>query len=119
MMVAVDRAEDEVLRTVARRLRHTLRTTDLLGRFAGTEFALLLPDAGAGSKALADRLCRAISGTPVDTDAGPVRVAASVGVAYLHPDDGDTATLLSRAEMAMNRARESGRNQIVLIDEAS
>ncbi|MEN3309080.1 MAG: hypothetical protein V7603_5282, partial [Micromonosporaceae bacterium] len=117
MMVVIDQVGDQVIRTVARRLRHTLRTTDLLGRSGGGEFALLLPDAGTGSRALAQRLCAAIANTPVDTDAGPVRVTVSVGVAYLHSDDPDTASLLSRADLAMNRAREAGRNRVVVIDE--
>jgi diguanylate cyclase (GGDEF)-like protein len=108
---------DQVLRTVAARLRHTLRGTDLAARYGGGGFALLLPDAGKGSDVLAERLRAAVANRPVDTDQGPVRVTVSVGVAYLQPDDADAASLLSRADLAMCRAKEAGRDRVVTLDD--
>ena len=107
---------DQVIQTVARRLTETIRGTDILGRYGGEEFALILPDVGDSALATAERLRTAIATSPVDTDAGPLPITISVGVAYLSEADGggDAEILLANADKALYSAKKSGRNRVIL-----
>jgi diguanylate cyclase (GGDEF)-like protein len=105
---------DDVIRGVVARLRAQTRDTDLLARYGGEEFVLLLPDAGARGPDTAERLRAEVARTPIPTRSGPVEVTISVGVAYLHPSDTGPDTLLDRADECLYRAKESGRNRVVV-----
>jgi len=105
---------DQVIVTVAQRLAATVRGTDVLGRYGGEEFAALLPDTGDdGSGILAERLRAAIGDRPIETDAGPLTVTVSVGVAS-RDTDMSVAELLGRADRALYQAKDSGRNRVVV-----
>jgi diguanylate cyclase (GGDEF)-like protein len=104
---------DEVLRAVAARCRQALRDMDLLGRYGGEELVALLPESAlldAGKAA--ERLRLTVADSPIYTRCGPLNVTMSLGVATLTPDCRDLATLLDRADAAMYRAKQAGRNQI-------
>ncbi|MFI7598050.1 diguanylate cyclase [Actinoplanes sp. NPDC049681] len=103
---------DDVIRGVADRLGHAIRDTDILGRYGGEEFALIMPDAHPASTALAERLRASIADVPVDTRIGPLPVTISVGTACLHADDPDVNAVLSRADAALYRAKSAGRNRV-------
>jgi diguanylate cyclase (GGDEF)-like protein len=105
---------DQVLRTVADRVRRTLRAVDILGRTGGEEFAVLLPGTvrDSASTVLAERIRRAVGDEPILTDAGPVRVTISLGVASAGPECPDLAALLRAADDALYEAKESGRNRV-------
>ena len=110
---------DDVLRSVADVLRSQLRDEqDLLCRFGGEEFAVLLPglDSTEAPKA-ADRLRRAVAERVTPADATLVHVTVSVGVAVAHPvsePDTDVQELLARADLGLYRAKYDGRNQVCL-----
>jgi diguanylate cyclase (GGDEF)-like protein len=105
---------DQVIRAVAQRLAHVIRTTDILGRYGGEEFALILPDTSAeGAAVLTERLRAAISDRPIETDAGPLIVTISIGVAEHAADQSDVETLLSVADAALYQAKRAGRNRVV------
>jgi len=75
---------------------------------------VLLPDTGDdGSTILAERLRVAIGDRPVETDAGPLPVTVSVGVAS-RDTDLSVAELLGRADRALYQAKEGGRNRVVV-----
>ena len=103
---------DDVLRVVASRLDSVVRSADVLGRSGGEEFAVLLPESG-DAEALAERLRATVSATPVVTDAGPIVVTISVGIAQLLDGD-DLDALLARADAAMYRSKAAGRDQVTV-----
>lgn len=104
-------AGDELLQSLAKLLQEQLRETDILGRLGGDEFAILLPETPAsGVHLLTQRLLEALQRHVVVTNGQLVRISASIGVT-LFPDHGTTAKeLLARADLAMYKSKENGRN---------
>jgi len=106
-------AGDAVIREVSARIAGRLREQDLFGRYGGEEFSILLIEVGARRAALvANRLCRAIAETPVDTDAGPLDVTISIGISELAGTDTSLAQVLARADAALYDAKVGGRNRV-------
>lgn len=107
-------AGDEVLQGLARRLEPLVREGDVLARWGGEEFLLLLPGTDlAGALAIAARLLASVGGRPIDTGTGPaLRVTVSVGVAVWPGEPGGGwAQALERADQALYRSKAQGRNQ--------
>ncbi len=104
---------DEVLQTVAARCQRTLRDIDILGRYGGEEFAILLPetDLEAGER-VAERLRRTIGEDPIKTRGQILSVTISLGVAQLLPETASLAELLDCADAGMYRAKQAGRNRV-------
>jgi len=103
---------DEVLREVSARLRRHLRDTDILGRYGGEEFAIVVSDRDPA--AVAERLRSCVAGASVETAAGPLWVTTSAGVSDLRADDTGLEDLLVRADAALYRAKQAGRNRVQL-----
>lgn len=108
--------EDAVLCGVVLKVRGLLREMDILGRIGLHEFAVVLPEADAtGAKAVAERICREIQSSTFLSDPS-IRVTISQGLVALKPDSQETAEeLMSRADEAIRRARETGPTSIVVI----
>jgi len=103
---------DRVLLEVARRLHSTVRQSDACARFGGDEFAVLVPevDSAAELSILAQRIGDAMA-APYCIDETDIYLSASTGI-VIFPEDGDGPdTLLRRADAAMYRAKEDGRNR--------
>ena len=103
---------DIVLRTVAARVRGTVREGDLVARIGGDELLIVLHHLHGVDEALAvaDQIRRSVA-EPVATAQGPVGVTASIGVAMVVP--GDTAdAVVARADAAMYRVKEAGRDGV-------
>jgi diguanylate cyclase (GGDEF)-like protein/PAS domain S-box-containing protein len=101
---------DTMLRTVADRITATLRNTDVVARFGGDEFMVLMTGVAAISDVedVAQKLLHAIQAT-VDVDGRPLSVTPSIGIA-LYPGDADTADeLIRHADTAMYLAKARGR----------
>jgi diguanylate cyclase (GGDEF)-like protein len=111
-------AGDQVLAALARAFRQQVRESDVIGRFGGEEFVVLLPDADVTEASkVAERLREQVGATPVIFASGEVRVTVSVGVAVLGLHGDDIPGLLARADVALYRAKRSGRDQVRLFDE--
>jgi diguanylate cyclase (GGDEF)-like protein/PAS domain S-box-containing protein len=108
-------AGDQLLRTVAVRLRAAVRECDLVARFGGDEFVVLMAQVTSRDDALvvARKLIDAIAEDFV-LDSEVARVGLSVGAA-VYPDDGhDVRALLQAADSALYLAKNSGRNRVCL-----
>ena len=101
---------DAVLREVAARLRRHTRPGDAAARLGGDEFAVLVEDGAEDVlPELADRLVAALA-LPVATEAGPVEIGASIGLALWRAEDGDLAALAARADAALLAVKRGGRS---------
>jgi len=109
-------AGDNVLRMVAERIGSCLRTTDLLSRYGGDEFAALLPETQLeGAEELAERIRAAVVECPVTTDGQSIELSISIGVAAYVPEDPvDPKKLMKQADRALYCAKSDGRNRIAV-----
>jgi two-component system, cell cycle response regulator len=103
-----------LLRHLVNRIREGLRSSDVVARFGGDEFIVLLTETGPqGAVEVAERIRRAVEDARLDLGGNFVRTTVSVGVAS-HPTGGvDLAMLLERADQALYRAKQSGKNRVV------
>lgn len=103
---------DRVLKIIAGELRKRLRKTDFIARFGGEEFALLLPETPLqGGVQLLESLRANIQQCPFHFKGARIEVTFSAGVSAFAP--GDTAeTVFERADRAMYRAKDGGRNRV-------
>ena len=106
---------DAVLRAFVATVADCLRPSDLLGRIGGEEFAVLLAETGvAGAESVAERIRAAVEARDVPMDGQVIRFTVSLGAAAL--GDGPTAleNAMERADAALYRAKELGRNRVVV-----
>jgi len=104
---------DHLLQEVAESCRRELRNVDLVGRYGGDEFAILLPESDlAVARRVAERLRMAIARRKLHTAKGQATVTVSLGIAAVDCEDTALETLLSRADKALYVAKRKGRNQV-------
>jgi diguanylate cyclase (GGDEF)-like protein/PAS domain S-box-containing protein len=106
-------AGDLLLKTVARRLRTVVRDTDLVARFGGDEFVVLLTDlASRSDAAIVARKLIEVVGRDIVLGTKHARVGLSVGAAVFPYDGHETRTLLQAADAALYVAKSRGRNRV-------
>jgi diguanylate cyclase (GGDEF)-like protein len=105
---------DQILQQLALRCAKTSRATDLLGRYGGEEFIILLTETNLeAAKLIGERLRQSIMSTPFSTDSGELVVTASIGVTESNPAD-TLNTLIERADAALYQAKHAGRNRVAV-----
>ena len=104
-------AGDQLLKQVAARLRTCLRDSDVLARLGGDEFVILMQDASSieAVSSVANKLLEATS-RPLIIDEQEFLITASIGISTSPHDGTDLRTLLRNGDVAMYRAKESGKN---------
>jgi diguanylate cyclase (GGDEF)-like protein/PAS domain S-box-containing protein len=110
---------DLLLCEVAARLQRCIRASDTIGRFGGDEFAIVVEEASSPADLVmvGERIVAALA-APFRLDGRRVHTGASIGIA-LYPSDGtDATTLLKNADVAMYKAKRSGRNRFEFFSDA-
>ena len=104
---------DQVLRALAGVCSDQLRESDILGRLGGEEFAIAAVETDLGKAGgVAERLRRGIADLVVSTEQADIRITCSFGVAQFAEEDGDLEILFNRADEALYRAKEMGRDRV-------
>jgi diguanylate cyclase (GGDEF)-like protein len=107
---------DEVLKHVANICLGATRIEDLLARFGGEEFVMLLPETDIeGARQLAERICQDIRERPFDSGSGSITITVSIGVSGIRSDDQSYSNILERADRALYQAKREGRDRVALI----
>jgi diguanylate cyclase (GGDEF)-like protein len=105
-------AGDRALRTVAGIILGCVRSIDLVGRYGGEEFTVVLPEIDSrGTLEVAERIRAAVENTQALSEGGSLTV--SIGVARYPTDAANKEELIDRADWSMYRAKRAGRNQVV------
>ena len=107
---------DRVLHGVAQVMKAAVRDQDTVGRLGGEEFAVVVPETDrAGVLAIAERMRAAVEATPLalDVDVTPVRVTVIIGVTEAYAGNDTFEEAMVRADRALYRAKESGRNRVI------
>ncbi len=109
-------AGDSVLKATSALLAGSVRSVDVIGRFGGEEFVILLPEMDrCEARETAERLRSLISDTPQPLGEGKtVPLTISVGVSVFPDNGADSQALCAAADRAMYEAKSSGRNRVVL-----
>jgi diguanylate cyclase (GGDEF)-like protein len=105
---------DDVLKQVARLYESSIRSTDLVARYGGEEFAVMMPETELeDALVLAEKIRSLIESSPIDTQAGPLPITVSMGVASVPRSKIHSAKeLIIAADKALYRAKKGGRNQV-------
>ena len=105
---------DEVLKAVSSLYKDSVRSTDLVARYGGEEFAVMMPETGlTDAMTFAEKIRSLIEETAIPTQAGPLKITVSIGLASVplsrihNPKE-----LIVAADKALYRAKKGGRNQV-------
>lgn len=109
---------DEVLKSVADALTRACRETDLVARYAGDEFVLIVPGLDLpNASAVSQRIQSEIAHVQIDTSpTSSVPVSVSIGIAVTHASGISAGNLIAVADRAMYDAKRSGKNLTIVVD---
>ena len=104
---------DAILIAVSNTIKENIRLIDLLGKYGGEEFCVILTETNAGGAVfLAERIRKAMEEKQVRAYDEDLKVTISIGVSAFPQDAQDLNTLIDKADQALYRAKETGRNRV-------
>lgn len=107
---------DAVLKEVASRIKSTAREIDLVGRYGGEEFCVILLDTDKkGAQRAGERICEVVSSSPIIAYNETLNVTVSVGVASFPEDGKDPYSIIEIADQALYTAKRQGKNRTVVL----
>ena len=107
-----------MLRSLADTTKGLLRSHDIVGRLGGEEFAICMPETAlAEGIHVCERLRAIIEGNKVQSEGHTLNVTVSIGVSQYNSTTDTADTLLNRADSLLYRAKNSGRNKVIGINE--
>ncbi len=107
-------AGDQVLKTLANTLKHNTRANDIVGRWGGEEFLILLPEINpAYLQTVAQKLRMLVEATKIKWENQEIRVTISIGATSVLPND-TSAELIQRADDLMYQSKTNGRNRVTV-----
>ena len=111
---------DAVLSAVGKRMKEVLRGSDLKCRYGGEEFLVLLPETPLhGARRVAETLRREIAERPVPWSGEGLTITASFGLAQTMPGEVNVQAVIARADQALYRAKDDGRNCVRIAAETA
>jgi len=112
-------AGNQLLQHVVARIREGVRSSDVVARYGGDEFIVLLPETGpAGAMEVAERIRVAVQTSSLAINGQLFRTTVSGGVVSYPTVGGDLASLMEKADKALYKAKSSGRNRVVAYTDA-
>ena len=104
---------DAILKEVSKAIRENIRQIDLVGRYGGEEFSVILSETDRqGAKFAAERIRFAIEGKRIKVYDEDLKVTISIGISVFPEDARDKKILIDRADMALYQAKNTGRNKV-------
>lgn len=104
---------DAILKVVSIAAKENIRQIDLIGRYGGEEFAVILTETDIEqARFAAERIRQAIEERPVKVYDEDLKVTISIGISTFPTDGQDTQTLIDKADSALYRAKQAGRNRV-------
>lgn len=106
---------NQLIKATVQCIQNQLRETDVLARFGGDEFVVLLPETpSSGAAGVAARIRQSIEDTPLPTRNKKIRMTVSIGVASYPEHGSELKAILEKTDKAMYRSKASGRNRVTV-----
>ncbi len=106
---------DQVLRSSAQMMCSALRESDIIGRYGGEEFSIILPETNNSAAIyVAERLISQVANVPIETEAGKLTIQVSIGIAGMSKETPTLHSLIVRADQALYLAKSTGRNRLAV-----
>lgn len=106
---------DLTLKEFCKSCTNSLRKTDIFGRIGGEEFAVILPETDEYScSMIAERLKQNVEEMVTPAENGEIRITTSIGISSLRKSDSDFEEIVKRADKALYRAKDAGRNKVMI-----
>jgi diguanylate cyclase (GGDEF)-like protein len=104
---------DKLIVTLARTIQESLRSTDVLARYGGDEFIVMLPETSANRAIeVAERIRLGVENTSFSADGDRVSSTLSIGISCFPDDSGDSEDIINRADQALYESKRKGRNTV-------
>ena len=106
---------DAMLQHISYLMKNEVRRVDSVGRIGGEEFSILMPDTDLqAAQGFAERLRKKIESTPLLDGEHSIPITISTGITQIHAEDRSAESVFERADVALYRAKNSGRNRVEL-----